>query len=96
MTNYMKKLPVETIAQLTRNLKAGVLQVLDMPPEEMRKGDIEKKQCPPEAAFHVGMAGIVAFEREIRRRGLDPSDPIFGPDIVPEIAQIWAEELAGI
>ena len=96
MTNYMAKLPVATIAQLTRNLKVGVLEVLDMTPEQMLKGDIEKKQCPPAAAFHVGMAGLVAFEREIRRRGLDPSDPIFGPDIVPEIAGIWAEEMTGI
>lgn len=96
MTNYMANLPLATIAQLTRNLKNGVLEVLDMTPEEMFKGDIDKKECPPEAAFHVGMGGLVAFEREIRRRGLDPSDPIFGPDIVPEIAEIWAEEMTGI
>ena len=93
MTNYLAPLPLSSLAKLVHNLKNGILQVLDMTPEQMHKGNLEKKECPPTAAFQVNIAGLVAFEREIRRRGLDPADPIFGPDIVPEIAEIWAEEL---
>ena len=96
MTNYLAPLPLPKLAALTRNLKNGVLDVLNMPADEIMKGNLAKKECPPAAAFQVAMAGLVAFEREIRRRNLDPADPIFGPNIVPEIAEIWAEEATGI
>ena len=36
--------------------------------------------------FHVGVAILEVFEKEIRRRGLDPSDEkVYGRDIIGEI-----------
>ena len=91
MRNYLEGLSDEALAQHVHNTKAGILKVLVMG-EDMHKGDTEKKQCPPEAAAWVGIACLESLEREIARRGMDPTHEVFGIDVLGEMAEIFAEE----
>lgn len=77
----------ESIEVCIRNLKAGVLKVVDMGDDAFSVPE-GSKESPPVAAFQLNMSLLETFQAEAFRRGMD-YDAI-GPDI-REIEEMWLE-----
>lgn len=65
----------EEIITLLHSTKTGIFRAID-------------KGAAGAVGFHLGVMTLEIFERELRRRGLDPSDEKkFGRDIIGEMVQ---------
>lgn len=69
----LKEVKTEHLPALAINVKGSIM-------EGINHEEVE--------TFHLGVGMLQKIEDEIRSRGLDPSDPIFGPDLMAEIVQI--------
>lgn len=76
-----------TIETIIRNLKAGVVSVLNMTPEEIHKQ--EGKNVPPSQAVHLNFILLEMFQAEALRRGMDYDS--IGPNL-REVEDAWLEE----
>lgn len=77
----------KTIETIIRNLKSGVMKVLNMSPEEIHK--VEGKNAPPAQAVQLNFILLEMFQAEALRRGMDYDS--IGPDI-REVEDAWLEE----
>lgn len=71
----------ENLFTLLHRTKDGVIRAMD-------EGT---QQAQP---FHVGVMMLEIFEKELRKRGFDPSDEVFGRDVIGEIIAIKLEDHA--
>lgn len=63
----------EELAKLVHSTKKGIFRAID-------------HHDTMGASFHIGVSVLEVFERELRRRGLNPSDEkTYGRDIIGEI-----------
>lgn len=84
----------KTLVLIVNNFKKGMLKVINMGNDAF-VGDPEGKKCPPAASFQFNLLMLERAEKEIRRRGFNPSDPRFGPDIMADIVEVQVGLLAG-
>jgi hypothetical protein len=69
----LERLTNEQLAQLVHSTKQGIFRAID-------------HRDTLGASFHIGVSVLEIFERELRKRGLDPSDEkVYGRDIIGEI-----------
>ena len=73
--NSLTELTDDQLFKLLRSTKSGVLKAIG-------HGEATAQ------SFHIGVSVLEIFEREVRRRGFDPSDEKrFGRDIIGELVQ---------
>ena len=71
--NSLERLTNEELAKLVHSTKKGIFRAIDHHETEG-------------TGFHIGISVLEIFERELRRRGLDPSDQkVYGRDIIGEL-----------
>lgn len=85
MKTGLEHISNDAVATFIRNLKAGVLEVVNMG-DKAFVSDPNKKECPPVAAFQLNLALLEMFQAEALRRGMDYDS--IGPDI-RKIEEMW-------
>lgn len=88
----LSTLSLDDLTMFVKNLKAGIMEAVDMGPAAFVSPG--KKECPPVAGFQMSLGFLQTFEQEIRSRGIDPSGPEFGPDLLGMFAPLMAEVMA--
>lgn len=80
--NSLTELTDEQLFKLLRSTKSGVLKAID-------------HGAAYAPSFHIGISVLEIFEKEVRRRGFDPSDEKkFGRDIIGELVAEKIKEAA--
>ena len=69
----------DELATVIQSTKSGILRAIDHHKEH---GE----------GFHVGMTVLEILEKEVRKRGGDPSSPRYGRDIIGEIIESQKKE----
>jgi hypothetical protein len=85
MTGF-EKIDNPSLALIVMQVKQGMLDVINMGDEALVSPG--EKECPPAAGFWIKFGLLGQLEKEIARRGFNPSDPSFGPDLMTEIREI--------
>lgn len=88
--NALESLNETQLIQIARNLKKGMMIVIDMP-EERRNRAKDEKNCPPFASFQMNLGILQSVERAARNKGFDPTLPKWGADLIGQIAEIQVE-----
>lgn len=88
-------MPEHVLESIVHGLKKGMMRVIDMD-AETRTTSKDEKSCPPEASFQFNFLLLQRAEKEIMRRGFDPSDSRWGQDIMSDIAEVQVEVMQGL
>jgi hypothetical protein len=77
--NDVERVSDADLRTLVLSTKSGILKAID-------RG---RQSAEP---FYMGVQVLEIFEKELRRRGFDPTDKAFGRDIIGEIVQVKLED----
>jgi hypothetical protein len=72
----------EELVTVIHSTKGGILRAIDHHQEHAQ-------------SFHLGMMVLEILEKEVKRRGGNPSDKKYGRDIIGEIIQTQIKEYHG-
>jgi hypothetical protein len=85
MIKGLEKLSAKNLAILTRNVKCGIMRIVDMGEDAYVANG---KDNAPAAMFPVLRGMLDMLEAEIWSRSMDPRHPVFGPDVAGAINDV--------